>query len=179
MVTAHNPASTLGSFRGAVGAKHNMIVDSALREREAKGRPIRVGMVGAGATGRAIALQLGTPAPGIRLVGIANRTPAHGERAFREAGLTEWGRAGSAREAEAAIARGFPVLTDDPSVLTACDAIDVLVEVTGTVEAAAHVVLQAFDHGKHVVLVNAELDSLLGPILKAKAYEYSGGSPST
>jgi predicted homoserine dehydrogenase-like protein len=146
-----------------------MIVDTALRERETNGNPIRVGMVGAGATGRAIALQLGTPAPGIRLAAIANRTPAHGERAFREAGVREWRRAGSAREAEAAIARGFPVLTDDPSVLTACGAIDILVEVTGTVEAAAHVVLEAFDHGKHVVLVNAELDSLLGPILKVKA----------
>jgi predicted homoserine dehydrogenase-like protein len=56
-------------------------------------------------------------------------------------------------------------------VLTACDAIDVLVEVTGTIEAAAHVVVQAFDHGKHVVLVNAELDSLLGPILQVKAHE--------
>lgn len=44
-----------------------------------------------------------------------------------------------------------------------------LVEVTGTVESAAHVVLKAFEHGKHVVLVNAELDSMLGPILKAKA----------
>jgi predicted homoserine dehydrogenase-like protein len=146
-----------------------MIVDTALREREAKGHPIRVGMVGAGATGRAIALQLGTPAPGIRLVAIANRTPAHSERAFREAGVREWDNAGSAREAEAAIARGVPVLTDDPSVLTACDAIDVLVEVTGTVEPAVRVVLEAFDHGKHVVLVNAELDSMLGPILKAKA----------
>lgn len=146
-----------------------MIIDTALREREAADHPIRVGMVGAGATGRAIALQLGTPVPGIRLVAIANRTPEHGERAFREAGVTAWGRAGSAREAETAIARGLPVLTDDPSVLTACDAIDVIVEVTGTVEAAAGVVLQAFDHGKHVVLVNAELDSILGPILKAKA----------
>ena len=126
-------------------------------------------MVGAGATGRAIALQLGTPAPGIRLVAIANRTPTHGERAFREAGVTEWARAGSAREAEVAIARGTPVLTDDPSVLTRCDAIDILVEVTGTVETAARVALEAFDHGKHVVLVNAELDSLLGPILKEKA----------
>jgi len=53
--------------------------------------------------------------------------------------------------------------------LTACDAIDVLLEVTGTVEAAAGVVLDAFSHGKHVVLVNAELDSLIGPILKVKA----------
>ncbi len=146
-----------------------MIVDTELREREAKGSPIRVGMVGAGATGRAIALQLGTPVPGIRLMAIANRTLAHGERAFREAGITEWRHAESAREAEAAINRGVPVLTDDPSVLTACDAIDIIVEVTGTVAAAAHVVLEAFDHGKHVVLVNAELDSLLGPILKVRA----------
>ena len=70
-----------------------MIVDTALREREATGHPIRVGMVGAGATGRAIALQLGTPVPGIRLVAIANRTPEHGERAFREANVMAWSRA--------------------------------------------------------------------------------------
>ena len=146
-----------------------MNTDTALREREATGHPIRVGMVGAGASGRAIALQLGTSVPGIRLVAIANRTPEHGKRAFREAGITAFRPAGSAREAEAAIAAGFPVLTDDPSVLTACDAIDLLVEVTGTVEAATRVALDAFDHGKHLVLVNAELDSLLGPILKAKA----------
>jgi predicted homoserine dehydrogenase-like protein len=126
-------------------------------------------MVGAGATGRAIALQLGTPVPGMRLVAIANRTPEHAERAFRESNVVEWRRVGSAREADAAIAQGLPVLTDDPSVLTACDGVDIIVEVTGTVEAAAGVVLEAFEHGKHVVLVNAELDSLIGPILKSKA----------
>ncbi len=146
-----------------------MNVDTALREREAKGNPIRVGMVGAGATGRAIAMQLGTPVPGIRLVAVANRTPEHAERALREAGISEWSRVESAQEAEAAIERGVVALTVDPSVLNACDAIDILVEVTGTVEPAARVVLDAFDHRKHVVLVNCELDSLLGPILKAKA----------
>src|SRR5882724_219426 len=146
-----------------------MFVDTALRDLEDKGRPVRIGMVGAGATGRAIALQLATPAPGIRLVAISNRTLEHGERAFREAGIGSWDRVSSAREAESAINKGTPVLTDDPSVLTACAAIDLLVEVTGTVEAAARVTLDAFDHGKHVVLVNAELDSLLGPILKVKA----------
>ena len=146
-----------------------MNVDTALLQREAMGKPIRVGMIGAGATGRAIALQLGTPVPGMRLVAISNRTPEHGERAFREAGFQEWRRVESTREAEAAIDRGLPVLTDDPSVVTACDAVDIVVEVTGTVEAAAHVVLEAFGHGKHVVLVNAELDSLVGPILKVKA----------
>jgi predicted homoserine dehydrogenase-like protein len=146
-----------------------MIVDTALQALEDKGSPIRVGMVGAGATGRAIALQLGTPVPGIRLAGIANRTAEHGARAFREAGIVQWSTANSSRDAEAAIARGVPVLTDDPSVLTACDLIDVVVEVTGTVDAAAHVAVESFNHGKHVVLVNAELDSLIGPILKAKA----------
>src|SRR6266446_1959236 len=146
-----------------------MIVDTALRELETAGRPLRVGIVGAGASGRAIALHLGTPVPGIRLVAIGNRTLERGERAFREAGIQQWRRAETAREAETWIAGGVPALTDDPSVLTRCRAIDVIVEVTGTIETAARVVLEAFDHGKHVVLVNAELDSLLGPILKAKA----------
>ncbi len=63
----------------------------------------------------------------------------------------------------------MPVLTDDPTVLTRCDAIDLIVEVTGTVDFGASVVLDAFNHGKPVVLVNAELDSLIGPILKTKA----------
>jgi predicted homoserine dehydrogenase-like protein len=98
-----------------------------------------------------------------------NRTPEHGERAFREADVKEWCRATSARDAEAAINKGIPVLTDDPSVVTGCDAIDVIIEGTGTIEYATDVVLAAFDHGKHVVLVNAELDCVLGPILKARA----------
>jgi predicted homoserine dehydrogenase-like protein len=146
-----------------------MSVDTALQKLESDGRPIRVGMIGAGATGRAIALQLGTPVPGMRLVALANRTPENGERAFREAGIEKWGRVESARAASAAIERGVPVLTDDASVLTHCDAIDILLEVTGTIEPAARTVMEGFDHGKHVVLVNAELDSLIGPILKAKA----------
>jgi predicted homoserine dehydrogenase-like protein len=146
-----------------------VILDTALQRREAAGHPIRVGMVGAGATGRVIALQLGTPVPGMRLVAIANRTVDHGARAFREAGITGWRHAMSPFEAENSIDRGVPVLTDDPMVLTRCEGIDVLVEVTGTIAPATGVVLEAFRHGKHVVLVNAELDSLLGPILKAKA----------
>lgn len=146
-----------------------MAVDTALRKREAAGRPIRVGLVGAGATGRAIALQLGSPVPGMRLAAIANRTPAHGERAFREGNIHAWSSASSVREAERAIACGTPVLTDDPSILTRCEGIDVIVEVTGTVGAGAAVVLDAIDHRKHVVMVNAELDSLLGPILSERA----------
>jgi predicted homoserine dehydrogenase-like protein len=146
-----------------------MMTDTALLERETVGHPIRVGIIGAGASARAIALHLGTPVPGIRLVAIANRTSAHGERAFREAGIALWKHVDSIHQAEAAITSGLPALIEDPSVLTRCDVIDLIVEATGTIEPAARAVLEAFDHGKHVVLVNAELDSLLGPILKAKA----------
>ncbi len=146
-----------------------MPVDIALQGRENQGRPIRVAMIGAGATGRAIALQLGTPVPGIRLAGIANRTAAHGERAFREAGMTRWITADSPAAVADAVMRGVPVLTDDPSLLVQCPAIDLVIEATGTIDFAAAVTLDAIAHGKHVVIVNAELDSTLGPILKAKA----------
>lgn len=147
------------------------MIDTALLEREKSGNPIRVAVIGAGAAGRAMALQMATPPPGIRLAAIVNRTPAHGERAFREAGVTEWRPASSHRDAEAAILDGIPVLTDDPSVVTHCDAIDLIVEATGTFEYAANIVVSAFEHGKHIVMVNAELDSLLGPIFKKKAKE--------
>jgi predicted homoserine dehydrogenase-like protein len=149
----------------------NTSVYSMLQRREAEQRPIRVGVVGAGATGRAIALQLGTPVPGIRLAGMANRTPQHAERAFREAGIRDWEAAETVSDAEFRISRGVPVITDDPNVLTRCDAIDLIVEVTGSVDFGASVVLDAIGHAKPVVLVNAELDSLIGPILKAKADE--------
>jgi len=154
-----------------INVSRNTSVYSMLQLRESEGRPIRVGVVGAGATGRAIALQLGTPVPGIRLAGMANRTPQHAERAFREAGIGEWETAKTASEAEARISRGIPVITDDPHVLTRCNAIDLIVEVTGSVDFGASVVLDAIGHAKPVVLVNAELDSLIGPILKAKADE--------
>jgi predicted homoserine dehydrogenase-like protein len=151
------------------GRVTNTAVYSVLQQRESDGKPIRVGVVGAGATGRAIALQLGTPVPGMRLAAISNRTPSHAERALREAGIASWKSAKSAADAERRIGRGEVVISDDPTVVTRCDAIDIVVEVTGTVDFAATVALDAFQHGKPVVLVNAEVDSLIGPILKAKA----------
>jgi predicted homoserine dehydrogenase-like protein len=146
-------------------------VFNQLQARESARRPIRVGVIGAGATGRAIALQLGTPVPGMRLAGIANRTPAHAERALREARIEGWESAETAGQADATIAHGRTVLTDDPTVLTRSNAIDIIVEVTGTVDFGASIALDAFAHRKPVVLVNAELDSLIGPILKVRADE--------
>src|SRR5262245_17689720 len=147
----------------------NSAVYHVLRRLEDEERPIRVGVVGGGATARAIALQLGTPVPGMRLVGIANRTPSHAERALSEAGLNEWQAVDRSNDAARWIEQGRPVLTDDYRVLVECDAVDIVIEVTGTVDFAASVALDAFAQKKPVVLVNAELDSLIGPILKSRA----------
>jgi predicted homoserine dehydrogenase-like protein len=146
-----------------------MMLDGMLDRRERDGRPIRVGLIGAGATGRAIALQLGTPIRGIRLAGIANRTPSHAERAFREAGIDTWTTTADAGIAADHIRRGVPLLTDDAELLIRSPAVDLIVEVTGTIDFGAAAVLEAIAHEKPTVMVNAELDSLLGPILKEKA----------
>jgi predicted homoserine dehydrogenase-like protein len=60
-------------------------------------------------------------------------------------------------------------VTPDPILVAEAEGIDALLEVTGTVEHAAHVVLRAIEHDKHVVLMNAELDGTIGPILKTYA----------
>ncbi len=47
-----------------------------------------------------------------------------------------------------------------------------IVDVTGSVEFGAHVILEAFRHGKHVVLMNAEVDATIGPILQVYAEQH-------
>lgn len=146
-----------------------IIVDTALRRREAEGAPIRVGLVGAGAIGRALAFQMGNVAPGLRLVAIANRTLAHAERAYRDAGAVRVRTVADEAGLAAAFHEDVPAITDDPSLLCAADGIDVIFESTGTVEFAARVVLDAIARRKHVVTLNAELQGTLGPILKDRA----------
>ncbi len=146
-----------------------VIVDTALKERERAGNPIRVAMVGAGTTGRSVALQLLTPVPGIRLVAIANRTVERAVSAFLEAGAEPPLQVGDPGTLDLAIQAGRAAVTDQAEVVCDAACVDVLVEVTGTVDPAARATVRAIEGGKHVVLVNAELDSTLGPVLKARA----------
>ncbi len=145
-----------------------IIVDTALRRREAEGRPIRVGMIGAGFMARGIANQIVNSVPGMRLAAIANRTVENAERAFREAGAGSL-RVRNVGELEGAIAAGRAAVTDDPDLLTDAGSIDCLIEVTGAIDFGARVTLRAFEHGKHVVSMNAELEGTLGPILRQYA----------
>lgn len=146
-----------------------ILIDRALEERAASGNPVRVGLVGAGYMGRGIALQILNSMPGMSLVAIANRTVAKAERAYREAGAESIERIDSARQLESAMERGEFAVTDDPAILCEADGIDAVIEATGDVEFGARVALGAIENGKHIVLMNAEVDALVGPILKVYA----------
>ena len=146
-----------------------IIVDTALEERERAGTPIRVALIGAGYMGRGIAYQLLTATRGMRLVVIANRTVAEAERAYREAGFPSTHSVDSAADLDDAIESGRLAVTGN--ALAACEStlVDVVIESTGEVEFGAEVALRAIAHGKHLVLMNAELDATIGPLLKHKA----------
>jgi predicted homoserine dehydrogenase-like protein len=146
-----------------------IIVDTALRAREEAHAPIRVGMIGAGFMARGLTNQIVNAVPGMTLAAIANRTIANARRCYAEAGLNEVMEVTSVAALDRAIERGTPAITEDPLLLCAAGRIDALIEVTGTVEQAAHVALAAIEHGKHVILMNAELDGTVGPILKTYA----------
>lgn len=145
-----------------------IIVDNALRAREASGNPIRVGMVGSGFMGTGLANQIVNSVTGMRLVAISNRNVEKAIRAYAEAGArpTEVATQGALDDA---IRGGKPAVTDDAMLLCRSDLIDVIVEVTGAVEFGCHVVLEALAHKKHVVLMNAEVDATVGPILQTYA----------
>lgn len=146
-----------------------IIIDKALEAREQEGNPIRVGIVGAGYMGRGIALQIQSSIRGMRLVAIANRTVSEAERAYAEAGIESIGFVGSRAELEERVSKGFYSVTDNASLLCQAAGIDAVIEATGEIEFGARVAVDAIRHGKHVILMNAELDATLGPILKVYA----------
>nr|WP_236590026.1 NAD(P)-dependent oxidoreductase [Ramlibacter aurantiacus] len=145
------------------------MVDKALEQRALEGRPIRVGLVGAGFMARGVALQIALSVPGMRVAAIANRTLDNAHRAYREAGIDGVREVASVGELERCIEAGTPAVTQDALLLARAHGIDAIVEVTGTIEEAAAVTLEAIEHRKHVVLMNAEVDGTVGPILKTYA----------
>ena len=148
-----------------------IIVDSELRRRHERGQPVRVGIVGAGAMGRGITLQILRSVAGMEVAGISNRTVDTAGRAYEAAGATDVDFADSVGQVEAAVSAGRPVVTDDPANLCGAAGIDVILEVTGAVEFGAAVVLDAIENGKHVVTMNAELQGTVGPLLQRRADE--------
>lgn len=148
-----------------------IIIDTKLKELERENRPIKVAMVGAGFFGRGLALQLQTAARGMKLVAISNRTLTKARNAFGSAGIEDIVEVASREELDRQICHGRACITNNPFLLCESTEIDVLVEATGTVQFSVEVILAAIQHKKHVV-VNAELDATVGPILKAYADQH-------
>ncbi len=146
-----------------------IIIDRALQARAAAGNPIKVGMIGAGFMGRGIANQIVNSVPGMELVAISNRKIDAAKQAYSEAGIEDIQVVATVSELEDAIANGKYAVTEDAKLLCRAEGIDALIEVTGAVEFGAHIVMEAIAHCKHVIMMNAELDGTIGPILKVYA----------
>jgi predicted homoserine dehydrogenase-like protein len=149
-----------------------ILVDHALKAREAAGSPIRVGIVGAGFMTQGLTNQISRSVPGMRVAAISNRKVERAEHVYKYAGHNDVVRVSTQAELDRLIRANIPTITDDAMLLARSDAIDVIVDVTGSVEFGAHLALEAFKHHKDVVLMNAEIDATIGPILQVYAKKH-------
>ncbi|HLV29739.1 MAG TPA: Gfo/Idh/MocA family oxidoreductase [Burkholderiaceae bacterium] len=145
-----------------------MSLHAKLQSREAAGRPVRVGLIGAGKFGSMYLAQV-PRTPGVHLAAVADLTPDAARRNLERVGW-EAGRA-AAPNLDAAFAERSTWVTDDWQSVVQDARIDVIVECTGNPIAAVDHCLAAFAHGKHVVNVTVEADAFCGPLLAQRAHE--------
>ncbi|RSZ39804.1 MULTISPECIES: Gfo/Idh/MocA family oxidoreductase [unclassified Variovorax] len=145
-----------------------MSLHSRLQQRAAEGRPIRVGLIGAGKFGAMYLAQI-PRTPGVQLVAIADLSPDAARVNLERVG---WQRErASANSVQEALKLGTTWITDDWQAVTREPSIDIVVECTGNPIAAVEHCLDAFAHGKHVVNVTVEADAFCGPLLARKAQQ--------
>src|SRR3954447_24243114 len=149
-----------------------IIVDNALKQRAGAGRPVRVGILGTGFMARGLANRIVNGPAGMSVVAVYGRKPERAKELYEYCGLNDVVEAGRQTDLEEAIRNKRPVITEDAFLMARAEGIDVLVDTTGSVEFGARVILEAFKHGKDVVLMNAEVDATIGPILQVYAKKY-------
>lgn len=146
-----------------------IIIDKALEKLEKENKPIRVGLVGFGFAGQGFAMQLLEGIAGMRLVSISNRTLKNIQKGLKALKVKKYTTSKIQDELDKAIKNNTLAVTSDYKLLTSSKNIDVIVEATGEVEFGCQVSIDAIKNKKHLVLINAELDATLGPILKKYA----------
>ena len=146
-----------------------VIVDNALKARAEQNNPIRVGILGAGFMAQGLTNRIVNTTPGMSVVAVFSRRAERAVEVFRYSGLTDVVEASTQDGLEDAIRDRKPVVAADAFLLARSSQIDVLVDTTGSVNFGAEVILEAFHYGKDVVLLNAEIDATIGPILQVYA----------
>jgi predicted homoserine dehydrogenase-like protein len=137
-----------------------------LLEREAAGRPVTVGVIGAGKFGTMF-LSQARLTRGMHVVAVADLDVARAKSQLKTAG---WPDAAYAVASFAeAHAKRATFLTDDAMAMIADPRIEVIVEATGIPGAGIAHCLRAIENGKHIVMVNVEADAVAGPLLARKA----------
>jgi predicted homoserine dehydrogenase-like protein len=145
-----------------------MSLHAKLQQRQADGKPIRIGLIGAGKFGSMYLAQI-PRTPGVHLVGIADLSPAAARTNLARVGWPN--ERTQARSLDDAVKSGATHVGDDWLSLVRHPAIDVIVECTGNPVAAVDHCLEAFAQRKHVVNVTVEADALCGPLLARRAAE--------
>ena len=148
-------------------------MNTKLLKREAEGRPIRTGIVGAGQMGRGMVSQM------VLMKGI---TPAivsamHLENvisAYKYAGVADddIAVARTLEEANRHMEQGKYVACENAELVSAANLVDCVVDCTGIPDVGAHVATRSIKNGKHIVMLNVETDVVIGPYLKKLADDH-------
>ncbi len=137
-----------------------------LNARKASGNPLRIGLIGAGKLGAMFAGQLGR-IPGVQLLGVADLSLDRARAAMKRAGWPEERYA--ARDFDDAMRTGKTFLVEDAKKLISAGGMDVIVEATGVPSAGISHAFAAIENRRHIVMLTAEADVLVGPLLGQKA----------
>lgn len=143
-----------------------MNLKSLLAARHDAGRPVRVGLIGAGKFGSMILAQARF-IEGYHIVGVADLDVDKARGSFKRTGWDDTQYA--APTMAQAVQTGTTCITDDVADLLACDDIECIIEATGHPLAGTRHALAAIDAGKHVIMVNVEADVLCGAVLANRA----------
>lgn len=134
-------------------------------------RTTQVLLIGAGEYGQSFIFQ-STRIKGLEVFAVCNRNVAKGVQAFLKAGYPEdhIKICESAASARQAMEKGKAIVVADALMMMDLP-FDIVVESTGSPEAGARHAAAALHQGKHVAMVSKEADSVVGPLLNAKARE--------
>ena len=143
-----------------------MNLSTILSQRVASGKPVRVGIIGAGKFGSMMLAQARC-IEGYHVVGVADLNVAKARSSFNRVG---WDVAQySARSLTEAFENGTTAIVEDAASLCTFEGIECIIEATGHPLAGTRHAMIAIEAGKNVVMVNVEADVMVGAALAKRA----------